>query len=56
MNATGIIYPQFWIQPEVEQIFLAQLSTLKAHYCHGKNIGANQMYIPPLLDELKLKA
>jgi hypothetical protein len=56
MNATRIIYPQFWIQPEVEQIFLAQLSTLKAHYCHGKNIGANQMYSPPLLDELKLEA
>jgi len=29
---------------------------LKAHYCHGKNIGANPLYIPPLLDELKLKA
>jgi hypothetical protein len=56
MNATGIIYPWFWILPEVEHIFLAQLNILKAHYCHGKNIGANQMYIPLLLDELNLKA
>jgi len=56
MNVARIIYPQFWIQPEVEHIFLAQLSTLKAHYCHGKNIGAKQMYIPALLDELKLEA
>jgi hypothetical protein len=56
MNVVRIIYPQFWIQLEVEHIFLAQLNTLKAHHCHGKNIGANQMYIPPLLDELKLEA
>jgi hypothetical protein len=50
------IYPRFWIQLKVEQIFLAHLSILKAYCCHGKNIGANQMYIPPLLDELKLEA
>jgi hypothetical protein len=41
---------------KAEQIFLAHLSILKAYCCHGKNIGANQMYIPPLLDELKLEA
>jgi hypothetical protein len=56
MNATEIIYPQFWIQLKVEHIFSANLNILKAHYCHGKNIGANQMRIPPLLDELKLEA
>ncbi len=24
------------------------------HYCHGRNIGPNQVFIPPLLDEVKL--
>jgi hypothetical protein len=50
MIATGIIYPYFWIQSKLEHIFLAQLNILKPHYCHGKNIEANQMYIPPLFD------
>ncbi len=27
---------------------------MKAHYCHGRNIGPNQVFIPPLLDEVKL--
>jgi hypothetical protein len=27
---------------------------LKAYYCHGRNIGPNQVFIPPLLDEAKL--
>jgi hypothetical protein len=35
---------------------MTQLGILKTHYCHGKNIGANQIYIPPLFNELKLEA
>ncbi len=32
------------------------MNILKAYCCHGKNIGANQMYIPALLNVLKLEA
>jgi hypothetical protein len=56
MNAIEIIYPKFWVQPKVKHFFLAQLGILKTHYCHGKNIGANQIYISSLFNELKLKA
>jgi len=54
MNAISIIYPQFWFQLKVENIFFAQLGILKVHYCHGRNIGPNQVFVPPLLDEVKL--
>jgi hypothetical protein len=30
------------------------LGILKVHDCHGMNIGPNQVFIPPLLDDLKL--
>jgi hypothetical protein len=56
MNTIRIIYPKFWVQPKVKHIFSAQLDILKTHYCHGKNIGANQIYIPPLFNELKLES
>jgi hypothetical protein len=56
MDAIKIIYPKSWVQPKVKHNFLAQLGILKTHYCHGKNIRANQMYISPLFNELKLEA
>jgi hypothetical protein len=56
MNANEIIYPKSWVQPKVKHIFLAQLGILKTHYCHEKNIRANQIYISPLFNELKLEA
>jgi hypothetical protein len=32
----GVIYLQFWVQPKVEQKFMAQLSILKTQYHFGK--------------------
>ncbi len=52
MNATGIIYSQLWVQPQAKHTFLAQLNILKAHYCHGKNVNLNQVFINPILNEL----
>ncbi len=52
MNATGIIYLQFWVQPRAKHTFLAQLNILKAHCCHGKNVNLNQVFINPILNEL----
>jgi len=51
MNASGVIYPQFWVQHEAKHKFMAQLSILKIHYCFGKQIGPKQLFILPLLDE-----
>jgi hypothetical protein len=36
MNATGIIYPQYWLQPEVVSMFLGHLQILKTHCCHDE--------------------
>jgi hypothetical protein len=54
MIATNIIYPKFWLQLEAKHIFFMHLGILKVHYFHGMNIGPNQVFIPPLLDDLKL--
>ncbi len=54
MIATNIIYPKFWLQLEAKHIFFMHLSILKVHYFHGMNIGPNQVFIPPLFDDLKL--
>jgi len=45
MNASGVIYPQFWVQHEAKHKFMAQLSILKIHYCFGKQIGPKQLFI-----------
>ncbi len=36
MNATSIIYLQYWLQPEVISMFLGHLQILKAHYYQVK--------------------
>ncbi len=47
MNATDIIYPQFWLQPKAKHDFLAQVNILKSHYCRGKHIGVKCVFILP---------
>jgi len=33
MNATGIVYPQYWVQLEVALMFPMHLQIFKSHYC-----------------------
>ncbi len=33
MNANGIVYPQYWVQPEVALMFPMHVQILKSHYC-----------------------
>jgi hypothetical protein len=51
-----LFIPNLGFNQKLNIYFLAQVGILKTHYCHGKNIGANQIYISPLFNELKLKA
>jgi hypothetical protein len=51
INAIGVIYPRFWVQPKAKHKFKAQLSILKVHYCFGKHVGPKELLIPPLFDE-----
>ncbi len=38
MNALGILYPQFWMQPNVELCFSLDLSVIKKQYCELKRM------------------
>ncbi len=33
MNAFKVIYPQYWLEPNCESIFMTHLSLIKRHYC-----------------------
>jgi hypothetical protein len=39
MNALGIIYPQYWLQPNCESTFMDHLALIKHHYCISKKLA-----------------
>ena len=39
MNALGIVFPQFWLQPNVDELFPLHLKTLKSHFCETKSVN-----------------
>jgi hypothetical protein len=47
INATGIVYPQFWLNSEVENMFLSQ-------YCFENEIGVEGLKVLALFNEQKL--
>jgi hypothetical protein len=55
MSAINIIYPQYWLQPEVISMFHGHLQILKAHYCHAKITQPNGVCHPTLLDVILLE-
>lgn len=48
MDALGVVYPSYRLQANVEDLFEAHYSTLKAHYCGEKIVGA--VISPPFMD------
>jgi hypothetical protein len=56
MNAIGIIYPQYWLNPLDEETFRGHLTLLKAQFCFEKVIGPliSRVKIPTFLSESKL--
>jgi hypothetical protein len=39
-NAMGILYPQYWLQLNLEESFANQLDTLKTWYCEPKVVNS----------------
>ena len=39
MNALGIIFPQFWLQPSADELFPLHLKTLKSHFYEIKSVN-----------------
>lgn len=48
MDALGVVYPQYWLQPHAEEFFEGHFAILKNHYCYERKIG--DVYSPPVLD------
>jgi len=38
MNAFGIAYPQFWMQPSVDFSFSLHINVIKKHYFESKKV------------------
>jgi hypothetical protein len=63
LDAFGIIYPQFWMQEDVEEAFQQHLSVLKAFYCTAREVnggrplieGGDSFTAPELLSASKLE-
>jgi len=45
MNALGIIYPQYWLQPNCESTFVNHLSLIKQHYYISQNLGVDNNWV-----------
>jgi hypothetical protein len=38
MNALGIVYPQFWMEPNGRFFFSLHFNVIKKHYCELKRV------------------
>jgi hypothetical protein len=56
LDALGIIYPQYWLQPDAEVTFAKHLDTLKNWYCNARVLGTgvDKEVIPGILDRWSL--
>jgi len=50
MNATKIIYPQYWEAIDAKVTFVRHLAILKAKFCHPKSKSPNVILVVGLLD------
>jgi hypothetical protein len=48
MDALGVVYPHYWLQPQAKELFEGHFSVLKNHYCFEMHHG--DVYSPTLLD------
>ena len=42
INALSIVFPQFWLQSNANDLFPLHLKTLKSHFCHFVRLGCKQ--------------
>ena len=56
MNSLGIVFPQYWIQPNCDDLFSLHMKTLRSHFgvVHSVNFGTldapDCRQVDPLLD------
>jgi hypothetical protein len=50
MNALGIVYPEFWIQPDVDLFFSLHMAVIKKHYCETNKVKPSLLHVAEPLD------
>jgi hypothetical protein len=50
MNALDIVYPQFWMQPNVDFSFSLHMAIIKKHYCQAKRVKPSLLQVVEPLD------
>lgn len=56
MNALGVVFPQYWLQPNCDDLFPMHVKTLREHYavCRTVNLGSkeepNMQQVDALID------
>jgi hypothetical protein len=50
MNALGIVYPQFWMQPYVDFSFSLHMVIIKKHYYKAKRVKLSLLQVVKPLD------
>jgi hypothetical protein len=43
MDSLGVVYPQYWLQFDVEYFFWKHLDVIKENFCHPKKLGSNDI-------------
>jgi hypothetical protein len=50
MNALGIVYPEFWMQPDVDLFFSLHMAVIKKHYCETNKVKPSLLHVAEPLD------
>jgi len=56
MSALGIVFPQYWLQPNADELFLLHIATLKSHFGVVKHVNfgttaePEKQQVDPLID------
>jgi len=50
MNALDIVYPQLWMQLDVDFSFFLHMDIIKRHYCQAKRVKPSLLHVVKPLD------
>jgi hypothetical protein len=54
MHALGVVYPQYWLGPNLETFFQLHLDVIKDAYCVPKKCGPKEVWISLVSDPMGL--
>jgi hypothetical protein len=49
MDNLGVVYPQYWLQSDVEECFNKRLDVIKVAFCHPKKMEYSDVWILEVL-------